>query len=619
MGGGVATINTGGTGTNAGTYATTVDCATSTNHSAATGLSAGDFVISKATPTASITNSPQLYNGSAQTAVVSCLGGGVATLASGGTGTNAGTYAAVVNCGTSTNYSAATGLSAGNFVIEKITSTASITNSPQTYTGSAQTANVACLGGGAATINTGGTGTNAGSYATTVNCATSTNYSAASGLAAGDFVISKATPTASITNTPQTYTGSAQTANVACLGGGVATLASGGTGTDAGSYAATVNCAESANYSAATGLSAGNFVIGATPVVISVAAIPGVTIPVRAVTPVSTIADTGEYTATITWSPVSNPFAANTVYTATITITPNAGYTLTGIASNFFTVAGTSIPATNSAGSGVVTAVFPATGSAPSSGGGGGGGGGGGYYVPPPIAPVVSVTPPVLTPAPVVPVTPTETSPTPTPAPAVSDQDKFKKNLTYLTTNSDIRELQKYFNANGFIVASRGAGSPGKETDYFGDSTLSTLIKFQEANKDKVVGLIDEKGYFGPITRQLINTIIITNPTPAPAVSDQDKFKKNLTYLTTNSDIRELQKYFNANGFIVASRGAGSPGKETDYFGDSTLSTLIKFQEANKDKVVGLIDEKGYFGPITRQLINTTIITNPTPAPAQQP
>ncbi len=262
LGGGVATIATGGTGTDAGSYATTVDCATSTNYSAATGLSAGNFVISKVTPTASITNTPQSYNGSAQTAVVACLGGGAATINTGGTGTSAGSYATTVDCATSTNYSAATGLSSGNFVISKIAPTASITNSPQSYTGSSQTAAVSCLGGGAATINTGGTGTDAGTYPATVDCATSTNYSAATGLSAGNFVISKATPTASITNSPQPYTGSVQTAIVACSGGGVATLASGGTGTDEGTYPTIVNCAESANYSAATGLSAGDFVIG---------------------------------------------------------------------------------------------------------------------------------------------------------------------------------------------------------------------------------------------------------------------------------------------------------------------------------------------------------------------
>jgi hypothetical protein len=71
---------------------------------------------------------------------------------------------------------------------------------------------------------------------------------------------------------------------------------------------------------------------------------------------------------------VGNPatFSYSTAYTATITLTPKTGYTLTGVAANFFTVAGaTSV--SNSAGNGVVTAVFPATASAPPSGGGGGG------------------------------------------------------------------------------------------------------------------------------------------------------------------------------------------------------------------------------------------------------
>src|SRR5437764_12464359 len=98
------------------------------NYSAAIGVSAGNFVITQATPTASITNSPVVYNGLAQTAMVACSGGGAATLATGGTGTDVGSYPATVNCGASMNYTAAIGLSAGNFVITQATPTASITN-----------------------------------------------------------------------------------------------------------------------------------------------------------------------------------------------------------------------------------------------------------------------------------------------------------------------------------------------------------------------------------------------------------------------------------------------------------------------------------------------------------
>jgi hypothetical protein len=92
---------------------------------------------------------------------------------------------------------------------------------------------------------------------------------------------------------------------------------------------------------------------------IATAAIAGVTAPAAGATPVATIAATTEYTAAIAWAPADAAFAAGTPYTATITITPKTGYTLTGVAANFFTVAGAT--ATNAANSGVVTAVFPAT------------------------------------------------------------------------------------------------------------------------------------------------------------------------------------------------------------------------------------------------------------------
>ena len=91
-------------------------------------------------------------------------------------------------------------------------------------------------------------------------------------------------------------------------------------------------------------------------------AIGGVTAPVVGETPVTAITEGKQFTGTVTWSPnlVDGKFGPQTVYTATITLTPKAGYKLDGVAANFFTVAGaTSV--SNGANSGVVTAVFPAT------------------------------------------------------------------------------------------------------------------------------------------------------------------------------------------------------------------------------------------------------------------
>lgn len=89
-------------------------------------------------------------------------------------------------------------------------------------------------------------------------------------------------------------------------------------------------------------------------------AIGGVTVPVVGEKPVTAITEGKQFTGMVTWSPEVSTFAASTVYTATITLTPKAGYKLDGVAANFFTAAGaTSV--SNGANSGVVTAVFPAT------------------------------------------------------------------------------------------------------------------------------------------------------------------------------------------------------------------------------------------------------------------
>jgi len=96
------------------------------------------------------------------------------------------------------------------------------------------------------------------------------------------------------------------------------------------------------------------------PTVINIAAIVGVTVPVYNATPVTTITATDQYTGTVTWSDSPVTFAPSTTYTATITLTAKSGYTLTGVAADFFTVAGTTSE-TNPINSGVITAVFPAT------------------------------------------------------------------------------------------------------------------------------------------------------------------------------------------------------------------------------------------------------------------
>jgi hypothetical protein len=100
-----------------------------------------------------------------------------------------------------------------------------------------------------------------------------------------------------------------------------------------------------------------------TPVTITTKVIQGVTPPVTGETPVSSITSTEQYTGVVAWDKSLNDgkFAAEVIYTATITLTPKQGYTLQGIPINFFTVAGTDSPATNPVNSGIITAKFPKT------------------------------------------------------------------------------------------------------------------------------------------------------------------------------------------------------------------------------------------------------------------
>ncbi|HPD03593.1 MAG TPA: peptidoglycan-binding domain-containing protein [bacterium] len=76
----------------------------------------------------------------------------------------------------------------------------------------------------------------------------------------------------------------------------------------------------------------------------------------------------------------------------------------------------------------------------------------------------------------------------------------FTRDLKIGSTGDDVQELQKYLNNNGYIVSKTGAGSPGQETKMFGRATRDALIKFQKANN-----ITPAVGYFGPVTRKVVN------------------------------------------------------------------------------------------------------------------
>ncbi|HNZ51578.1 MAG TPA: peptidoglycan-binding domain-containing protein [bacterium] len=98
------------------------------------------------------------------------------------------------------------------------------------------------------------------------------------------------------------------------------------------------------------------------------------------------------------------------------------------------------------------------------------------------------------------------------------------------------------------------------------------------------------------------DSIIASYPKASPkAVLGVRKYNFNRDLKTgmTGDDVRELQRYLNNNGYVLAKTGPGSAGQETKKFGRATREALIKFQKANK-----INPAVGYFGTITRKAVN---------------
>jgi hypothetical protein len=127
---------------------------------------------------------------------------------------------------------------------------------------------------------------------------------------------------------------------------------------------------------------------------------------------------------------------------------------------------------------------------------------------------------------------------------------------------------------------------------YFGNGAVTNTItpsSIKCANSSSISS--GSSGYvIAPQTK-----FTCTPVTNAPTAS----FTKDLSLKSDGNDVQSLQIYLNTHGFIIATTGPGSPGKETTYFGLLTQKALVKFQKANN-----ITPAVGYFGPKTRKFIS---------------
>jgi hypothetical protein len=292
---------------NAGEYIVLVDVSLGANYLAAEGLNVGTFSILKARFHAGnsggdggddeigslqFTPKDATYDGSAkEITIISTsdpdLDQGIFTIKYNGDTTPPtipGTYPVTVDISDSKNYAGQNNLALGEFIISKgkldaATTILSFTPRDTTYTGQGHSVTLTKIDGiGEIRVKYNDSDelpVNVGTYKITADISEGDNYSAAEDLPLGQFVINKATLTASdlqFSPTIATYTGQDHSVEISPRSAGVSgigkitSLTYDGTETPPttiGSYAIIVNVAEGDNYSAATNLNLGQFIIAA--------------------------------------------------------------------------------------------------------------------------------------------------------------------------------------------------------------------------------------------------------------------------------------------------------------------------------------------------------------------
>lgn len=96
-------------------------------------------------------------------------------------------------------------------------------------------------------------------------------------------------------------------------------------------------------------------------------------------------------------------------------------------------------------------------------------------------------------------------------------------------------------------------------------------------------------------------------PTKPPVAQQVYQFARTLKRGSTGEDVRMLQRFLNAQGFLVSASGAGSLGKETSVYSARTAAALKRFQEAHARHILqslGLRQGTGIFGSSTLLFVN---------------
>lgn len=88
----------------------------------------------------------------------------------------------------------------------------------------------------------------------------------------------------------------------------------------------------------------------------------------------------------------------------------------------------------------------------------------------------------------------------------------FTKNLYFGIKHPEVKNLQIFLNTHGFLVAVKGPGSIGNETEFFGQLTVKAVKSFQEYYAHEILRPLNLKkatGQFYEKTRTKINSLLL--------------------------------------------------------------------------------------------------------------
>lgn len=163
---------------------------------------------------------------------------------------------------------------------------------------------------------------------------------------------------------------------------------------------------------------------------------------------------------------------------------------------------------------------------------------------------------------------------------AAQTSDGYKRYQVLMFGDSDayVEQLQKALKKKGYLDS--------KATGYFGEATLTAVVKFQEDNDltaDGIVGVKTQKALYGsdyeaiPSTRKVVNSA---------SSEDSDEDFESLRKGSAGVLVETIQKRLIKYGYLK--------GDTTEYFGSATEQAVKNFQKANELTADGVVGKETY-------------------------